>query len=200
MNFDIELALGGDNIIGIDEAGRGPLAGPVVAAAVILPSPNIVVGINDSKKLSPARRSFLYEQLITKCIYAVGIASPEEIDEYNILKATMLAMRRARDKIAGGKAILIDGNANPFNSEHKAQTVIGGDAKSLTIAAASIIAKVTRDRIMDELHNQFPQYGWIQNKGYGTATHRAAIHQHGITPIHRRSFMKKLAQKELDWL
>lgn len=175
-------------IAGVDEAGRGPWAGPVVAAAVILDPHNIPRGLDDSKRLSPRRRDILYAQLQEYAHIAVGQASVAEIDAHNILAATMLAMARAVAALPVMPAIaLIDGNRTP-KLPCDTKTIIGGDARVLSIAAASIIAKVTRDLIMCELDALFPGYGWKSNKGYGTKTHSAALLSLGITQHHRRSF------------
>ena len=178
----------GTRVCGIDEAGRGPWAGPVVAAAVIL-SPSLVPsGIDDSKKLTASKREALYELIIRQADCGVGIATAEEIDALNIWGATKLAMQRA---VAGLSAApdyaLVDGKLT-LPLPCPVQAIISGDSKSLSIAAASIIAKVTRDRIMKQLHREFPHYGWQNNAGYGTAAHIEAIRQHGISPHHRRSF------------
>lgn len=175
-------------IAGVDEAGRGPWAGPVVASAVIIDINNIPSGINDSKKLKSESREVLYKTIMQTCHVGVGIASAEEIDDINILQATMLAMQRAVSNlpIAPGLA-LIDGNKTP-KLPCNAIAIIKGDAKSISIAAASIIAKVTRDRIMRSLSEEFPEYGWHTNAGYGTKTHQDALAKHGITPHHRKSY------------
>jgi len=183
-----ERASGHAIVCGVDEAGRGPWAGPVCAAAVILDEHNIPAGLNDSKKLSEARRELLYPEIMAQADVGVGLVSAQEIDEINILQATYLAMQRA---VAGLKMrptlALIDGNRAPKLS-CATQTIIGGDTKSLSIAAASIIAKVTRDRLMVELHNTFPAYGFAKHKGYGTAVHAATLAQHGPCTEHRKSF------------
>ena len=182
------LASGHAIICGIDEAGRGPWAGPVVASAVILDSKNIPRGLNDSKKLNEARREALFEPITQTSQVGTGIVSAAEIDEINILQATFLAMQRAFDQLWNKPHLaLIDGNKAP-QLQCKTQTIIGGDAKSLSIAAASIIAKVTRDRLMHELHSLYPQYGFASHKGYGTAAHAAALAQHGPCAEHRKSF------------
>lgn len=173
---------------GIDEAGRGPWAGPVVAAAVVLDRNNIPGGINDSKKLSKKKRNELFEQIQQVAHVGIGIADVAIIDKHNILGATKLAMADAMKTLAvRADCALVDGNSLPA-LPCKAKTVIKGDSISLSIAAASIIAKVTRDRIMDNLHKQFPEYGWNKNSGYGTKSHIEALHKHGITAHHRRSF------------
>ncbi len=186
-DISIELQYNG-RIAGVDEAGRGPWAGPVVAAAVILNYHDIPEGINDSKKLSAARRDQLFEQIMMKSAVGVGIASVDEIDQLNILAATKLAMQRAVTALPSAPdRILVDGNQPPVFA-CPTDAIVKGDSKSLSIAAASIIAKVTRDRMMHQLALEFPFYGWESNAGYGTATHQAGLKQHGITPHHRRSF------------
>jgi ribonuclease HII len=186
-DFSLESSYTGI-VAGIDEAGRGPWAGPVVAAAVILDSRNIPTGLNDSKKLTAAKREMLYAQLLEQAKTGVGIATVEEIDALNILQASLLAMRRACEMLPEKPDIaLVDGNRAP-DLPCTVQTVVGGDAKSLSIAAASIIAKVTRDRLMAELAQEFPHYGWEKNAGYGTAAHQKGLAGHGITIHHRRSF------------
>jgi ribonuclease HII len=187
-DFSHEQHFGG-TVCGIDEAGRGPWAGPVVAAAAILDAHNLPRGINDSKKLSAAKRDALYEQIIASTRYGVGIASVEEIDHMNILEATKLAMQRAYDALGEPQptTALIDGNKAPLLPCY-AHTIVGGDAKCLSIAAASIIAKVTRDRMMHELAQTFPHYGWEKNAGYGTKYHQDALKKWGVTPHHRQSY------------
>jgi len=195
--YDITVSeSNGIRIAGVDEAGRGPLAGPVAAAAVILDLGSPIDGINDSKKLNAKRRDELYEKIMMSgCVYGVGIVSPQKIDEINILQATFLAMRIAVEKLAGlYDMMLVDGNQLIAGIDKKLQrTVVGGDGVSANIAAASIIAKVTRDRIMDELHEQYPMYDFNGNKGYGTKKHIAAITEHGLSPVHRKSFCGKCA-------
>lgn len=183
---------GFDLVCGIDEAGRGPLAGPVCAAAVILPRDTQIEGLNDSKKLSDAKRRSLYD-VITREAYAYGVAfaSEAEIDEVNILNATFLAMERAVVALGLQPDIaLVDGNRRPPLGM-PVQIIVGGDGLSASIAAASILAKVTRDRWMEELDGQYPQYGFAVHKGYGTKRHYAALTEFGPCPIHRRSFLKK---------
>lgn len=177
-------------VCGVDEAGRGPWAGPVVAAAVILNPMNIPAGIHDSKKLSPVKRDMLYQQIIECSVsYAIAQAAVEEIDALNILGATMLAMRRA---VAGlsimPSVALIDGNRSPALENMHIETMVKGDSRSLSIAAASILAKVTRDRMMQELDVQYPHYGFAKHAGYGTPQHQQALATHGITPHHRKSY------------
>ena len=175
-------------IVGVDEAGRGPLAGPVVAAAVILDRRRVPKGIDDSKKLSAERRELLCGKLRTVARVGVGIASVEEIDRINIFQATMLAMIRAVDALGIMPAmVLVDGNALPKWS-YPATAIVGGDGHCLSIAAASIVAKHERDCIMIEHDRAHPGYGWASNKGYGTAEHRSALTRLGPTPLHRRSF------------
>ncbi len=174
--------------VGVDEAGRGPLAGPVVAGAVILDRRRFPRGIDDSKKLGEEAREGLYERLVRSAGWGVGVVDVEEIDRLNIYHATMLAMSRAVDALGVEPGmVLVDGNALP-KWRHAAQAIVSGDALSRSIAAASIIAKVTRDRMMREYDLTYPGYGWRQNKGYGTAEHRAALISLGPTPLHRRSF------------
>jgi len=174
-------------IVGIDEVGRGPLAGPVMAAAVILSSE--IEGLADSKKLSALRREKLFNQIISTSKVAIGSASVEEIDEINILQASLLAMQRAYNQLEiKADLVLIDGNKAPKLNALEIQTIIGGDAKIPVISAASIIAKVTRDKLMNELAQDFPEYAWSKNAGYGTKTHLDAIAKYGITKHHRMSF------------
>ena len=183
---------GFDLVCDSDEAGRGPLAGPVCAAAVILPRDTQIEGLNDSKKLSDAKRRSLYD-VITREAYAYGVAfaSEAEIDEVNILNATFLAMERAVAALGLQPDIaLVDGNRRPPLGV-PVQIIVGGDGLSASIAAASILAKVTRDRWMEELDGQYPQYGFAVHKGYGTKRHYAALTEFGPCPIHRRSFLKK---------
>ena len=175
-------------LIGVDEVGRGPLAGPVVAAAIILNREMIPEGINDSKKISKKKRIIINENLIKHHHYAIGLASVEEIDKINILQASLLAMKRA---ILGlniiPKSVLVDGNKLP-KLDFNMYPIIKGDCKSLSIAAASIIAKVYRDEIMKELSKKHPGYYWEKNSGYGTKQHLLALKTLGVTPIHRKSF------------
>ena len=180
-------------VCGCDEAGRGPLCGPVVAAAVILPRDLIIDGLNDSKKLTEKKRDALYEVIIEKAIaYGIAECTPEEIDEYNILNASMLAMRRAIEKLqVKADFVLIDGNCSRgFDIPN--ETVVKGDAKSYSIAAASILAKVTRDRGCIELDRQYPMYGIAKHKGYPTKDHMDAVREFGPSPIHRKTFLKFL--------
>lgn len=180
-------------ICGVDEAGRGPLVGAVVAGAVVLDPSNPIEGLKDSKKLSAARREYLYEQIMEKAkAWGVGEASPAEIDEINILQATMLAMRRAVEDLTTRLGVwpdkaLIDGNCCP-ELPITAEAIVKGDAKEPAISAASIIAKVTRDRQMQILHERYPEYGFAQHMGYPTEAHFAALKQYGACEQHRRSF------------
>jgi ribonuclease HII len=186
-------ARGFDPVCGIDEAGRGPLAGPVCAAAVILPFGLAIDGLNDSKKLTDKKRRELYDVIVEKAVaYGVAFASEQEIDEINILQATFLAMGRAVEKLAVKPALLmIDGNrAKDFGIPN--EMIIRGDGLSASIAAASILAKVTRDRFMEEQAKLYPQYGFEIHKGYGTKKHYEALRAFGPCPIHRRTFLKNL--------
>jgi ribonuclease HII len=186
-HYEFECQIGG-MVCGIDEAGRGPLAGPVYAAAVILDPYNIPKGLNDSKKLSSTMRETLAEAIRETARISVGIASVEEIDSMNIYQATLLAMQRAYDNLRPAPdAALIDGNAAP-NLPCYTRTIIKGDTISLSIAAASIIAKTERDAYMMMLHEQYPQYHFNRHAGYGTVLHKKALHQYGITRHHRKSF------------
>lgn len=176
-------------IAGVDEVGRGPLAGPVMAAAVILDPSDIPDGLNDSKKLTEKRRASLEEQLLARAEVAVAEASVEEIEQHNILRAAHLAMIRAIAALdPAPDYLLIDGNLIPKGLDLPAQPVIKGDTRSVSIAAASIVAKMHRDRVMVDLAQQHPEYGWARNKGYPTLEHRTALRNLGPTPHHRRSF------------
>ncbi len=184
---------GFDIVCGVDEAGRGPLAGPVFAAAVILPDGLEDIGLNDSKKLSEKKRDALFDIIKEKAIsYSIASASEKEIDEINILNATFLAMKRAVEGLKIKPDIaLIDGNRKP-NTGIKEETIIKGDAKSISIAAASILAKVSRDRYMLELDSQYPEYQFAKHKGYPTALHYEMIKKYGVSPVHRVTFLKTL--------
>ena len=178
------------HICGVDEVGRGPLAGPVVAAAVILPKDCDILYINDSKKLSEKKREMLYDEIMEKAeAVGIGIVSPERIDEINILQATYEAMRIAVSKLPVQPDLMLNDAVTIPGLTMKQVSIIKGDAKSASIGAASIIAKVTRDRMMVEYDSIFPEYGFASNKGYGTAAHIAALKELGPTPIHRRSFI-----------
>lgn len=180
-------------VCGVDEAGRGPLAGPVCAAAVILPRGLVIEGLNDSKKLTEKRRESLYGEITSSAeAYGIAFASVEEIEELNILGATYLAMNRAIAAL--GREIdlaLIDGNRNA-GIEYPSRTVVKGDSLCASIAAASVLAKVTRDRYMTELDERYPGYGFAKHKGYGTKAHYAAIRELGASPVHRPSFLRKM--------
>ena len=181
-------------VCGIDEAGRGPLAGPVFAAAVILPEGEIIKGINDSKKLSPKKRDELYDIICKKAIaWSSASVSEKVIDEINILNATYLDMKAAAEKLSQNPDyILIDGNRMPPALPSPGETIVKGDSKSISIAAASIIAKVERDRYISEMAKIYPEYGFEKHKGYGTKQHTEAILKYGPSPIHRKTFLKKL--------
>ena len=180
-------------ICGIDEAGRGPLAGPVVAGAVILPKECEILWLNDSKQLSEKRREALYDEIIEKAVaVSVGMASPARIDEINILQATYEAMRQAVCGLSVQPQVLLNDAVRIPEIEILQVPIIKGDAKSLSIAAASVIAKVTRDRLMKEYDLVMPQYGFAKHKGYGSAAHMEAIRKYGASPIHRKSFIKNI--------
>ena len=191
-NFDVETGLikkGYKAIAGVDEVGRGCIAGPVTAAAVILNPQKIPSGLNDSKKVSFETREKIFQSIQDTCTFCVAHSSVEEIDQINILQASLLSMKRA---ILGLSIkpdfVLIDGNKSPGDLESESETIVKGDSKSLSIAAASIVAKVTRDRFMSRLDKEFPGYDWSQNAGYPTKLHKSAILNIGVTPYHRRSF------------
>lgn len=185
--------MGYENICGIDEAGRGPLAGPVCAAAVILPKGVVIDGVNDSKKLTEKKREALFEVIKAEAVsYSIAFATVEEIEKYNILNATMLAMRRAVEglDVKPGYA-LIDGNCMP-TLPVKGECVVKGDAKSSSVACASILAKVSRDRLLYKYAAEYPQYGFDKHKGYGTKLHVEALRNFGPCPYHRMSFLGKI--------
>lgn len=189
FTFELDLfARGALRIAGVDEVGRGPLAGPVTAAAVILDPDDIPEGLNDSKVLTAKRRALIEPLIHEKAQVSIAHASVEEIDKLNILRASHLAMQRAIEGLGPVDHVLIDGNMIPDGLAVPATTVIKGDARSLSIAAASIVAKICRDRIMVELAQQFPGYGWETNAGYGSKSHMSALRNLGVTPHHRRSF------------
>ena len=181
-------------ICGIDEAGRGPLAGPVVVASVIMPRDSMIEGVNDSKKVSEKKREKLYEEIIENAIsYSVGIVDQKEIDRVNILNATKAGLTESIKGLeVKPEMILVDALTGIDTCGIPYQSIINGDAKSYSIAAASIIAKVTRDRIMRQWHEVYPEYNFIQHKGYGTAAHIAAIKEYGLCPLHRLSFVKNI--------
>lgn len=180
-------------VCGIDEAGRGPLAGDVYAAAVILPRGVEIAGVNDSKKLTEKKREALFDEITARAAaYSIAAASVAEIDEMNILRAAMLAMRRAAEGLSVKPDLaLVDGNCEP-GLGFATQTIIGGDGRSASIAAASILAKVARDRYMKELDQKYPEYRFAQHKGYGTRLHYEMLERYGPSPVHRRTFLKKL--------
>lgn len=180
-------------ICGVDEAGRGPLAGPVCAAAVILPPNTIIDGVNDSKKLTEKKRETLFDVIKETAVsYSIAYASVEEIESINILNATMLAMKRAVEGLdVKADYAMIDGNKMP-PLDIDGETIVKGDAKSMSIACASILAKVSRDRLLYEYAKEYPQYQFDKHKGYGTAAHREAILKYGPCPYHRMSFLKKI--------
>ena len=197
MDYSYEINAknkGYNAVCGVDEAGRGPLAGPVCAAAVILPPDCIIDGLNDSKKISEKKREMLFEQIIQKAVsYSVAYGTLEEIEKYNILEATYLAMNRAIDGLSQkADFALIDGNRIPKNIKIPCETVVKGDSKSCSVAAASILAKVTRDRLMLEYDKKYPQYNFAKHKGYGTKAHYEAIKEYGVCEIHRLSFLKNV--------
>ena len=183
-------------VCGVDEAGRGPLAGPVCAAAVILPPELVIPGLNDSKKLTDKKRRELYDVITAEAVsYGIAFADEKEIDEINILQATFLAMARAMEKLSPQPELaLIDGNrARDFGLP--VRTIVKGDSLSASIAAASILAKVTRDRLMEQYDAAYPQYGFAVHKGYGTKRHYEALREFGPSPIHRMTFLKKFYEK-----
>ena len=188
---------GYDYICGIDEAGRGPLAGPVVVAAVIMPKDSMIEGVNDSKKVSEKKRELLYDKILEEAIsYGVGIVDQTEIDRVNILNATKAGLTQAVSSLeTKPDIILVDALTGIDTCGIPYRSIIKGDAKSYSIAAASIIAKVTRDRIMRQWDEIYPQYGFEKHKGYGTAAHIAAIKENGICPLHRLSFVKNIINK-----
>lgn len=195
--FEYDKSIAGEPpavICGTDEAGRGPLAGPVFAAAVILPPDCEIAGLNDSKKLTEKKREKLFDEITEKAAaYSVAMIDAKTIDGINILQASMLAMRNAVEGLdIIPDIVLVDGNADPgFGTVAETRLVVGGDAKSACIAAASILAKVSRDRYMLALHEKYPQYGFDKHKGYGTKAHYEALNAFGVCPEHRESFLKK---------
>jgi len=198
-NYENQIDKAGDKIIcGIDEAGRGPLAGPVFAAAVILPRGLVIDGINDSKKLSEKKREQLFDIIIAKALaYGIASADEREIDEHNILNATFMAMRRAAEQLGiAPEFALVDGNRDP-GLYCPSQCIVGGDGKSASIAAASILAKVSRDRYMLKLDKKYPHYLFAKHKGYPTREHYEAILKYGPSDIHRMSFLKNLEEKRI---
>lgn len=193
--FDQAIRAEGVSLLcGVDEAGRGPLAGPVFAAAVILRPDAVPEGLNDSKKLSEKKREALYDEICRMALaYGIASASVEEIEEYNILQATFLAMRRAVEMLSvTPELLLIDGNRTPSGLTVPSRTLVKGDALSASVGAASILAKVSRDRLLMELDKEYPQYAFAKHKGYGTALHYEKLAEYGMCPAHRPSFLKKL--------
>jgi len=184
-------------LAGVDEAGRGPLAGPVVAAAVIFRKKTNIPGVNDSKLLSEKQRDNWYEQIISKALsYSISVIESSVIDDVNILNATMLAMKQAVEQLKiKPDLVLVDGNRK-FQSDIPVITIVKGDSKSFSIAAASILAKVTRDRLMKNLAREFPNYLWERNKGYPTRQHREIIRRVGPSPLHRKTFLKKILSEQ----
>ncbi len=198
LKYENELYSNGFNVIcGVDEAGRGPLAGPVCAAAVVLEKGQIIEGVNDSKKLSEKKREKLYDVIIKEAkAFSIAFASVDEIEEINILNATMLAMKRAIESLhIKPDFALIDGNKSP-NTDITSATVIKGDSLSMSIAAASILAKVTRDKLLLEYDEKYPEYEFKRHKGYGTKLHIEKIHEYGVCEIHRKSFLKKILNND----
>lgn len=195
--FQYDREIGVTPLCGVDEAGRGPLAGDVYAAAVILKPDTVIEGLNDSKKLTEKKRELLFDEICEKAeAYCVAAATVEEIDRLNILQATFLAMRRAVEGLGvKPKLVLVDGNRNPELPVHS-RLVVKGDGTSACIAAASILAKVSRDRYMAKLAEQYPQYGFEKHKGYGSKLHYQMLDEHGISPVHRKSFLKKYVSGE----
>ena len=188
-DFSFETAAKGIRVAGVDEAGRGPLAGPVTAAAVVLNPNDIPEGLNDSKKLSAKKREVLFEHIMDRAEVGFGLATVAEIDEINILRASHLAMTRAiADLPTPPDHVLIDGNMIPRGLHLPSEAVVKGDARSLSIAAASIVAKIRRDRVMWDLAQQHPGYGWETNQGYPSKSHISSLRNLGVTPHHRRSF------------
>lgn len=201
--WEIEAELRREGVLslcGVDEAGRGPLAGPVFAAAVVLPHGLEIQGLNDSKKLSEKKREALFDEIISSALdYAIASATVEEIEERNILGATYLAMNRAISGLRSPPALaLIDGNRSE-GITHPCRCIVGGDGKCASIAAASILAKVSRDRLMLEYGEKYPQYGFGKHKGYGTKQHTEALLEHGFCEIHRPSFLKKIYGEDSKW-
>ena len=200
LYYEKEAAARGFHAVcGIDEAGRGPLAGPVYAAAVILPPDCVIEGLNDSKKLTGARREQLFDVILEKAVACgIGCADEKEIDTLNILQATYLAMRRAVEALpVPCDYAMVDGNRMP-PLDVPGETIVKGDAKSASIAAASVLAKVSRDRVMRQYHEQYPVYGFDGHKGYGTRAHYAALEAYGPCPIHRMTFLKKFFQQQAE--
>lgn len=192
----VAIQKGYRQICGVDEAGRGPLAGPVYAAAVILPENFNIPGLNDSKKLTEKKRESIFDLILQEAVsIGIGFATEQEIDEINILQATYLAMQRAVTALhVTPDWVMVDGNRMP-PLPVPGETIVKGDGKSASIAAASVLAKVSRDRVLRELDEKYPQYGFAKHKGYGTKTHYEAIKAYGILPEHRKSFLRNLSEK-----
>lgn len=200
IEFD-SLNADGALVAGVDEVGRGPLAGPVVAACVVMDTNTPIEGVNDSKKLTHEKRAFLYDKIVKGSIYcAIGVVDNKKIDEINILNATFLAMKSAIEHVSNEmekdekriELVLVDGNQNIRDLDITQKTVVSGDSRSYSIACASIVAKVYRDRLMEKYELEYPGYDFAQNKGYGTAAHYEGLEKLGFTPIHRKSFCKSL--------
>jgi len=192
------LRAGVGPLAGVDEAGRGALAGPVVAAAVVLPAGSNLLGVNDSKKLTEARRESLFSNIVeTALTIGIGVGNPALIDSRNILNATLTAMARAIGNLRMAPSVVLIDGRDAVECPFPVVPVIGGDARSLSVAAASIVAKVTRDRLMRRLHRRYPLYNFIENKGYGTREHLEAIARHGVIPEHRKSYRLKTVEKTL---
>lgn len=198
FEYDSELRKDYAVFCGVDEAGRGPLAGDVYAAAVVFNDGVVIEGINDSKKLSEKKREQLYDEIIEKAAaYCIAVATVDEIEEYNILGATYLAMKRAVEGLGMNvEMALVDGNRVPPEIKCEVKTLVKGDGTSASIAAASILAKVSRDRYMKEIAEKYPQYQFEKHKGYGTKLHNELILEYGPSPVHRMSFLKKLYAKQ----
>ncbi len=193
------LSVGERLLAGVDEAGRGALAGPVVAAAVILPPDSGLFGVNDSKRLTEMRRESLFSSIVETAIsVGIGVGQPALIDSENILNATLIAMARAVGNLGRIPALVLVDGRDGIDCLTGVVPVIGGDHKSLSIAAASVVAKVTRDRLMRKLHRRYPVYNFENNKGYGTREHLEAIERHGTTPVHRQSYRLKTVEKTLS--
>lgn len=200
LNYELEATLEAEGytaVCGVDEAGRGPLCGPVAAAACILPTGLVIEGLNDSKKLTEKKREALYPQIKERALaWAIASATAQEIDEINILQARLLAMRRAVEMLSiRPDQALVDGNRDPNIPDVPSLLIVGGDGKSASIAAASILAKVTRDHAMLELDKQYPQYLFAKHKGYPTKLHVEKLLEHGACPEHRQTFLKKIWER-----
>jgi ribonuclease HII len=197
--FDRSFLAGGEGpLAGVDEAGRGALAGPVVAAAVVLPPESDLCGVNDSKRLTEAQRETLFPLIVKSALaIGIGVGRPQLIDSRNILNATVAMMARAIENLRMEPVVILVDGRDRVESRFRVIPVIGGDRKSLAVAAASIVAKVTRDRLMRRLHGRYPAYNFLENKGYGTREHLEAIERHGMIPEHRKSYRLKTIEKTL---